>query len=54
MCDFTKNYYIWTTCVDPGMHFFRTSLDGSKKNSCPNGPHERYIVVPGTCPFCPG
>jgi hypothetical protein len=54
MCDFTKNYYIYTSCVDPGAHFFRTSVDGSRKRSCPNGPHERYIMLPGECPICHG
>ncbi|KAI1136993.1 hypothetical protein F5Y05DRAFT_93880 [Hypoxylon sp. FL0543] len=52
MCDFTKNYYIYTSCLDPGAHFFRTSMDGSKKHACPRGPHERYIVQPGQCPLC--
>ncbi|KAI0109596.1 hypothetical protein GGR51DRAFT_100584 [Nemania sp. FL0031] len=52
MCDFTKNYYIYTTCHDPGTHFFRTSTDGSRKTACPRGPHERYIVEPGQCPLC--
>lgn len=54
MCDFTKNYYIYTSCVDPGAHFFRTSVDGSSKRSCPKGPHERYIMLPGQCPLCYG
>ncbi|ORY56708.1 uncharacterized protein BCR38DRAFT_414454 [Pseudomassariella vexata] len=35
MCDFTKNYYIYTSCQDPGAHFFRTSVDGSRKTACP-------------------
>ncbi|SPN97158.1 uncharacterized protein DNG_00674 [Cephalotrichum gorgonifer] len=25
MCDFTKNFYIYTSCIDPGTHFFGTS-----------------------------
>ncbi|KAI0858410.1 hypothetical protein F4860DRAFT_318620 [Xylaria cubensis] len=52
MCEYTKNYYIYTTCHDPGAHFFRTSIDGSRKTACPRGPHERYIVQPGQCPLC--
>ncbi|KAI0450125.1 hypothetical protein F5B21DRAFT_445872 [Xylaria acuta] len=52
MCEYTKNYYIYTTCLDPGTHFFRTSIDGSRKTACPRGPHERYIVQPGQCPLC--
>ncbi|KAI7921303.1 hypothetical protein M0657_004042 [Pyricularia oryzae] len=51
MCDFTKNYYIYTSCLDPGAHFFRTSVDGSHKHACPKGPHERYIMLPGHCPL---
>ncbi|KAL2153867.1 hypothetical protein VTH82DRAFT_2543 [Thermothelomyces myriococcoides] len=54
MCDFTKNYYIYTSCADPGAHFFRTSLDGNRAHSCPKGPHERYIMLPGECPMCHG
>ncbi|KAK1765367.1 hypothetical protein QBC33DRAFT_177456 [Phialemonium atrogriseum] len=54
MCDFTKNYYIYTSCVDPGAHFFRTSVDGSRKHKCSKGPHERYIMLPGECPLCCG
>ncbi|AEO65490.1 uncharacterized protein THITE_119654 [Thermothielavioides terrestris NRRL 8126] len=54
MCDFTKNYYVYTTCVDPGAHFFRTSVDGSRKSACPKSPHERYIMLPGQCPLCQG
>lgn len=54
MCDFTKNYYIYTSCLDPGVHFFGTSVDGKRSESCPMGPHERYIVIPGHCPLCDG
>ncbi|PBP28357.1 hypothetical protein BUE80_DR000741 [Diplocarpon rosae] len=52
MCEYTKNYYIYTSCVDPGAHFFSTSMDGKKERRCSRGPHERYIVVPGHCPLC--
>jgi hypothetical protein len=52
MCEYTKNYYIYTSCVDPGAHFFGTSVDGKREHRCPRGPHERYIVVPGHCPLC--
>lgn len=54
MCDFTKNYYIYTSCTDPGAHFCSTSTDGSRQQSCPMGPHERYIVIPESCPLCCG
>jgi hypothetical protein len=52
MCDFTKNYYIYTGCMDPGAHFFRIEIDGSRKRPCSKGPHERYIMAPGQCPLC--
>lgn len=54
MCDFTKNYYIYMSCVDPGLHFCSTSTDGSHLRSCPMGPHERYIVIQESCPLCSG
>ncbi|KAK0641400.1 hypothetical protein B0T16DRAFT_335165 [Cercophora newfieldiana] len=38
MCNFTKNYYIYTSCVGPGVHFFCTSIEGSRKGSCSQGP----------------
>lgn len=52
MCDFVKNFYIYSSCTDPGTHFFKTSVDGSRENACPQAPHERYIVQQGTCPLC--
>lgn len=52
MCEYTRNYYIYTSCIDPGAHYFSTSIDGSKERQCAKGPHERYIVVPGHCPLC--
>ncbi|KAH7150680.1 hypothetical protein DER46DRAFT_628650 [Fusarium sp. MPI-SDFR-AT-0072] len=33
MCDFVKNYYIYSSCVDPGTHFCRISIDGNRKDS---------------------
>lgn len=54
MCDFTKNYYIYTSCADPGAHFFQTSVDGNRRHRCHRSPHERYIVMPGQCPLCHG
>jgi len=52
MCEYTKNYYVYTSCLDPGAHFFSTSVDGNRDRRCARGPHERYIVVPGHCPLC--
>jgi hypothetical protein len=52
MCYYTRNYYIYSGCTDPGAHFFGTSVDGKAEQRCPRGPHERYIVVPGHCPLC--
>ncbi|CEJ82663.1 hypothetical protein VHEMI02712 [[Torrubiella] hemipterigena] len=54
MCDYTQNYYIYMSCIDPGMHFCSTSTDGSRHQSCQRGPHERYIVIPESCPLCSG
>jgi len=52
MCEYTKNYYIYTSCQDPGAHFFSTSVDGKRDYRCKGGPHERYIVVADYCPLC--
>ncbi|KAI9815861.1 MAG: hypothetical protein M1826_001925 [Phylliscum demangeonii] len=52
MCDYVRNYYVYASCADPGAHFFRTSIDGSTEAICARAPHERFIVVSGTCPLC--
>ena len=52
MCQYYKNYYIYASCMDPGAHFFKTSTDGHKGNTCSQAPHERFIVVQGSCPIC--
>ncbi|KAH7191414.1 hypothetical protein BKA60DRAFT_471527 [Fusarium oxysporum] len=52
MCNFVKNYYIYSSCVDPGTHFCRISIDGNRKDSCSKGPHERYIILLESCPLC--
>lgn len=52
MCEWYRNFYVYTTCHDPGLHFYATSVDGSREYGCIYGPHERYIVTPGSCPLC--
>ena len=52
MCNITKNYSIYASCVDPGVHVFHTWLEGDRKAACGTGPHERYILIPGSCPLC--
>lgn len=54
MCNVTRNYYIYSSCRDPGVHYFQTEMDGDKTQACSQGPHERYIVQPGSCPLCNG
>lgn len=52
MCNYFKNYYVYSTCLNPIAHLIRTSMDGSKDQSCSEGPHERFIVVVGNCLLC--
>lgn len=52
MCNYFKNYYIYSTCQNPAAHFLRTSLDGSKDSRCSDSPHDRFIVVVGKCLLC--
>lgn len=52
MCDYYQNFYIYSTCTNAALHFFRTSMDGNAATKCPKSPHGRYIVVAGTCPHC--
>lgn len=54
MCNVTRNYYIYSSCRDPGVHYFQTEMDGDRTQACSQGPHERYIVQPGSCPLCNG
>ena len=53
MCEFYRNYYVYSSCADPGVHYFRTSTDGVGNVKCGRAPHERYIVVAGKCTQCP-
>ncbi|KKZ61671.1 hypothetical protein EMCG_03780 [[Emmonsia] crescens] len=52
MCNFFKNFYIYSACRDPANHFFRISTDGSSGARCDGSPHERFIVVVGQCRLC--
>lgn len=52
MCNYFKNYYIYSTCQNPAAHFLRTSLDGNKDTRCAESPHDRFIVVVGKCLLC--
>ncbi|KAF6222365.1 hypothetical protein HO133_001451 [Letharia lupina] len=48
MCEYTRNYYVYSNCTDPAMHFTRTSTEGNAKKKCAKAPHERFIVVSGS------
>lgn len=52
MCDYYRNYYIYASCNNGAVHFIKTSIDGNSSNKCSRAPHERFIVVPGTCGHC--
>ncbi|EKV06766.1 hypothetical protein PDIG_67430 [Penicillium digitatum PHI26] len=53
MCNFFKNYYIYSTCSNPAAHFLRTEMEGTKDNgTCNDSPHDRFIVVVGKCILC--
>lgn len=53
MCNFFKNFYIYSTCSNPAAHFLRTEMEGTKDNStCNDSPHDRFIVVVGKCILC--
>lgn len=53
MCEYYKNYYIYSTCRDPAEHFIRSDYDGTIDDStCKESPHDRYIIVMGLCILC--
>lgn len=52
MCNYFKNYYIYSSCSQPDSHILRTSLDGNKESRCSQSPHDRFIVVVGRCHLC--
>lgn len=52
MCGYKRHFYVYSSCSDYGMHFFRTVMEGNRDTRCPSGPHESYILVPGNCPQC--
>ncbi|VUC19888.1 unnamed protein product [Clonostachys rosea] len=43
MCNVVANYYIYTACRDPGVHFYASDTDGEIHLVCATGPHERYL-----------
>ncbi|KAJ5281489.1 hypothetical protein N7478_006861 [Penicillium angulare] len=54
MCNYFKNYYIYSRCSNPSAHVIKTSLDndGAKSKECSSSPHDRFIVVAGNCILC--
>lgn len=52
MCNYNRFYYVYSSCLDPSAHFFKTTTDGDMHNRCARAPHESYIVVAGRCPLC--
>ena len=52
MCSYYRNYYVYSSCVNKALHYFKTAIDGDRTRSCQKSPHERFIVVVGDCPQC--
>lgn len=52
MCEYFKNYYIYSSCSNPAAHFLRTAIDDPGAAKCPDSPHDRFIVVVGKCHLC--
>ena len=52
MCDFEKNYYVYSNCREPALHFVRYTIDGNAAARCKASPHERYVMVTGNCHQC--
>lgn len=53
MCQYYCNYYVYSSCINRAMHYFKTGMEGDRKTRCPRAPHERFIVVIGECAQCP-
>ena len=52
MCSYYRNYYVYSSCLNKAIHYFKTAIDGDRSRSCGKSPHERFIVVVGDCPQC--
>ena len=52
MCSYFKNYYVYSSCTQPNVHFIRTDMDGQNEYHCAEGPHDRIIIVVGKCLLC--
>ena len=52
MCSYYRNYYVYSSCLNKAIHYFRTAMDGDRSRSCAKSPHERFIIVVGDCPQC--
>ncbi|KAK0627321.1 hypothetical protein B0T14DRAFT_400293, partial [Immersiella caudata] len=51
-CNFTARFWAFSPCGDPTVHLFHTSVEGSRKWSCPDASHKKIILCPGLCPLC--
>ncbi|KAH9204775.1 hypothetical protein DL95DRAFT_318765, partial [Leptodontidium sp. 2 PMI_412] len=47
ICEFTKNYYIYTLYLNPSAYFMSTFVEGKKDYKCLRAFYEQYIVVTG-------
>ena len=52
MCLHFRNFYIYAMCNDPGAHFVKMTEDISMRGHCAQAPHERFIIIEGSCPVC--
>lgn len=52
MCSYFKNFYVYSSCTQPNVHFIRTDMDGQNEYHCAEGPHDRIIIVVGKCLLC--
>jgi len=52
MCNNATNYYIYSYCSDPSLHYFKTDIDTDYVNEPCAEAHERYIIELIPCPLC--
>lgn len=50
---FLITYYVYSNCIDPHMHFARTSRAYGKEHARPKGSNpEQFVIIAGSCHLC--
>ncbi|PUU80793.1 hypothetical protein B9Z19DRAFT_1078650 [Tuber borchii] len=50
MCSLLTTYFVYADCKERKKHYVDQEIGVG--NSCPQGPHNNFVIVPGSCETC--